>query len=387
MLQLNCNGVQHMRTELDSYLHSNKIMVACLQETKLSDSSPPLDFPGYSLVRRDRPVGGGGGLLTLVREDIHYKRFNTEHLFPNDNVIEHSAIVADFAGTPLIICNIYIPPPSSCPVGYVADLGNLLSIPDDILIVGDFNAHHPGWYSSTLDHAAAARGTALAEAINDSALMVLNEDSPTRRPTNGPLTSPDLTLTNPHIALNSTWRVDVDLASDHLPILITLGGPFNLHPKQSRRTYKNIRKTDWKKYLEHTERSFSWAAMPTNVDTGELIFRQILLQAGEKYTPKGNVPEYVPDLTDEAKELIKARNDLRSRDPADPRVRNLNNEVAATVAASKRTAWANAMMECSHKRQNFKFWKYVSALSGKKTSVKSNQPITFNNRSSSQINP
>ena len=66
ILQLNVNGLQNTRAELIDFLSQRLIKVACLQETKLSPRSKPLSFPGFAFIRRDRPVGGGGGLAILV---------------------------------------------------------------------------------------------------------------------------------------------------------------------------------------------------------------------------------------------------------------------------------------------------------------------------------
>ena len=47
---------------------------------------------------------------------------------------------------------------------------------------GDFNAHHPSWFSSTGDDRTASRGEALDGAINSSQLAVANQDLPTHLP-------------------------------------------------------------------------------------------------------------------------------------------------------------------------------------------------------------
>ena len=74
----------------------------------------------------------------------------------------------------LIISNIYIPPASSCSNGYQSSIEHLLTTPDT-LILGDFNAHHPSWYSRTTD----TRGKRMDDSINGSDYGILNWDSPT----------------------------------------------------------------------------------------------------------------------------------------------------------------------------------------------------------------
>ena len=147
--------------------------------------------------------GQGGGLITLVAHSIRYTELKPSPLFPGDNTAEHQAISVEVDGAQLLVCNVYIPPAASCP-GYQPNFTSLFSATGDTLIMGDFNAHDALWYSSTADEAAANRGASVVEALENSELMVINQDSPTRMPSNGPATSPDLTITNSHLGLNAS---------------------------------------------------------------------------------------------------------------------------------------------------------------------------------------
>ena len=80
----------------------------------------------------------------------------------------------------------YIPPISSCPQGYLPTFDDLRDARGDLLLVGDFNAHHPSWYSRTEDDRATARGESLDAAVSGSELCFLNKDTPTRLPSSGP---------------------------------------------------------------------------------------------------------------------------------------------------------------------------------------------------------
>ncbi|KAH7696225.1 hypothetical protein AAVH_36707, partial [Aphelenchoides avenae] len=84
---------------------------------------------------------------------------------------------------------VYIPPDSSCEPGYKPSLAHLLEDGDtsDTLVLGDLN---PLWHSIRAD----ARGTTLSEEMLDSNYGVLNEDPPTRLPSAGEPTSPDVSL-------------------------------------------------------------------------------------------------------------------------------------------------------------------------------------------------
>ena len=95
--------------------------------------------------------------------------------------------LANLGGHQMACLNIYIPPCTCCPAGFQPDLAPILDADygADVLVMGNFNAHHPAWFSVSRDDRALARGVNIAEAIDSSPLCLLNEDSPTRLPPNG----------------------------------------------------------------------------------------------------------------------------------------------------------------------------------------------------------
>ena len=72
VISWNCNGIRNSSFELASFLSLHQVKVACLQETHLDDKARMPSFPGYAVVRQDRPTGGGGGLVTLVHLSLSY---------------------------------------------------------------------------------------------------------------------------------------------------------------------------------------------------------------------------------------------------------------------------------------------------------------------------
>ena len=202
------------------------------------------------------------------------------------------------------VINIYIPPTSSCHPEYSPDLTGLFSFTDDTLIGGDFNAHDPAWHSATSDNRAEARGAEIADLCIDSQMQFLNTNTPTRVPTNGPSTSPDITIANAHLATGARRDPMTILNSDHLLIIVGLNGLFSSpHSKSSIRCF-NYRKADWPSFTVTTEQPFSSLPPPASVSQGEKIMRKILLQATEAHIPRGRVPNYQPGLTAETRSLI-----------------------------------------------------------------------------------
>ena len=62
--------------------------------------------------------------------------------------LEELTITVKLEDTELIITNAYVLPASPCTGGYLPSLDHLM-MTTDTLILGDFNAHHSVWYSSS----------------------------------------------------------------------------------------------------------------------------------------------------------------------------------------------------------------------------------------------
>ena len=107
---------------------------------------------------------------------------------------------------------------------------------------GDFKAHDALRYSSLNDGAAATRGADIVEALANTALVVINLNTPTRVPPSGPTSSPDITITNSHLGVNASWLPLTTLNSDHLIILVDLDGWFAEPSKVVASSYTNVRK-------------------------------------------------------------------------------------------------------------------------------------------------
>ena len=110
-----------------------------MQETKLSDPSPPPTSNNYCIVRKDRLGGRGGEIIPLVHHTVKYQEAHWS--FTGDNTIEHQAVKLDLDGAQLLVCNISVEPVSSSPHAYIPNFEPLFSHLGDIFIMGDFNAH------------------------------------------------------------------------------------------------------------------------------------------------------------------------------------------------------------------------------------------------------
>ena len=380
-LQFNTNGILNSQQQLLQLLQDQNILIACIQETKLTETSILPPFPNYTTIRKDRPQGRGGGLITLIHHSVTYQEIIPDPFFPGDTTAEHLTISVEVDGAHLQVCNVYIPPSSSCPPGYVPAFSSLL-VPTtgDVLIMGDFNAHDALWYSSTDDAAAANRGADIVEALDNPTLMVINQNSPTRVPSSGPTSSPDLTITNSHLGLNASWVPITTLNSDHIPILVDLDGWFAEPPQVGPNCYTNFRKANWDLFTSESENSFSNLAPPTSCAIGEKIFRQILQKASRRNIPRGKIPNFTQGLTQHAREMISERDDLRVADPTDPRISQLESRIAREVERRKQEIWQETVESCSMSHCSSKYFKILRDLTGKRSLQDPNQPITFSDQ-------
>ena len=220
LMQMNANGISEKITELQTFLHPNNANIAANQEIKQTNKIKPLKTPGLSAVRLDRHKNKGDGLLMLIKDTIPIVDNTTALPQSVDPHLEQQGIsIAMPNRQQLHIHNIYIPPRSSCSECHNASIAHLLSNNEMSHTVVDINPHHSRWYTITNED---ERGQQLADEIEAADYTILNKNEATRLPSNGRSTSPDITLTSNDIALLSDRTVSTSLASDHLPIFITI---------------------------------------------------------------------------------------------------------------------------------------------------------------------
>jgi hypothetical protein len=142
ILQFNCNGLRNFIAELDLFLRQNRICIAALQETFLSESSFAPNFREYSLLRCDRTHGRGGGLAFLIHHSVSYTTVDCSSLL-KDRYSECQGIKASVNGSDLVIFYIYLPPVSPRPHTYNPDLSSVLNFSEgNVIICRDLNTHH-----------------------------------------------------------------------------------------------------------------------------------------------------------------------------------------------------------------------------------------------------
>ena len=386
ILQLNVNGIQSSVKELSEYLVRNQISVAVIQESKLRKKSKTPAIHGYSVIRKDRPRNDGvGGLLTLVEESIQYEVLDTSQIEEAPDQVhqwpfELLGIRVKLNNNPLNVFNLYIPPVSR-DRGYRPSLTPLLSFSsDDSVIAGDFNAHSVGWNSALVvqDGDVEARSDSFLEEIEASEYFILNEDEQTRRPSVGLASSPDVTLISAHLAAAVSWKVEVDLNSDHLPIIVEFEEDKE-EDDEVRRTYVNLKKADWEGWTKYVEVGVANLSAPTSCSRGTTNFNRVIERANKKFIPCGSRKNYKPSFPAEASRLKERRNILREENHEDPEIGELNQQIGQVIKEAGEEAWREKLQEVDprHTSNTKPFWNVIKGLSGKSVRTAKNQPIRF----------
>ena len=114
ILQWNTNGIGNKQTELSIFLQAHNVKVAAIQESKLTAKSRSPNIQNYTLVRQDRRLGPGGGLLVFIHNSVSFTRKPLSTMSKNDPHLEELTISIAMDNTELLITNVYIPPASSC---------------------------------------------------------------------------------------------------------------------------------------------------------------------------------------------------------------------------------------------------------------------------------
>ena len=177
-------------------------------------------------MRTDRLHKAGGGLITLIRDNITFATTYIPSTINTHNT-ELQMVKVHINNTEHItIANIYIPPRYTTSTHYkTADtdiqhsIQYITNIPHSVL-TGDVNAHSTLWHSYTDDH----RGQLIADGISNSDLITLNTNTPTRVPntTLQQTSSPDITKVSNTLHNRTSWTTQHALSSDHLPIITTI---------------------------------------------------------------------------------------------------------------------------------------------------------------------
>ena len=147
-----------------------------------------VSFPGYAVLRKDRPADYGieaVGVAILIRKyaGIKYDKID-EEIAPNDRCSDVLVVKIVWYGHTFILTNIYSPAHSTRPTGRPAlsadhTLTACLHRGPDQIIAGDFNAHSSIW-DAREDIMPNQDGEDIEEWITSNEVQCANNGEPTR---------------------------------------------------------------------------------------------------------------------------------------------------------------------------------------------------------------
>jgi hypothetical protein len=213
LLSWNSDGVRSKIHELlDLAVSTLSIDIIGLCETRLTEKISMLTA-GYHCYRQDKHHSGRGqGVAILVKEDIPHNLLK----IPYTKNIEAVGVSVRVRNAEYIIISAYQSPnlPLDC-----NDLNMLFNLGKCVLVMGDFNANHPCWYSTYVN----TRGRTLFHHMLEHDYMIYSSTVPTQINYRHDLTAtnPDLVLCNNIPCLGIIKALPV-LSSNHLPLFFDL---------------------------------------------------------------------------------------------------------------------------------------------------------------------
>ena len=302
ILQWNANSVLPRKAELLNLIQQHDPTLILLQETQLIKNKS-FKIPNYHIVRRDRPPPNkGGGSLIAIKSQIPFSPITIpDHL-------EHTAISIPLQPSStngnqpptLQVYNIYNPPNSIIDLFFINLTAN-----EQVIIAGDFNAHHTQWSAITNDR----NGKYLAQFIENHDLALTNVKTNTF--TKGLYsTLIDLTIIPTSLLLSTTSYVKSSThGSDHFPIITQVNSASHLEPEYTE-TY-NFNKANFQSYKHLLDVAFINPPTLTSAIDQYNFFVDQLNQAAIATIPlKTTNPKHkrVPYWNNNCKEAVRQRN-------------------------------------------------------------------------------
>ena len=349
ILQVNINGLRNKLEELKLLIHDTHADIITIQETKLTPKAKTPKIHNFTAVRTDRLHNAGGGLITLIKDNITFPTTYTPSTINTHNT-ELQMVKVHINNTKHItIANIYIPPRDTTSTNYkTADtdiqhcIQYITNIPHSVF-TGDVNAHSTFWHSYTDDY----EGQLIADVITNSDHITLNTNTPTRVP---------------NTTLQQTSSSDNTTVSN-------------------RRTFTNYKKADWTQFTEDTESAFSQTTIPTNIHTANIIFSNIILMADKHNIQKGKMHSTCRLLPEDIVCKITQRNNIRRANTCDPDLKLLNEEITFDIQNRKQNIWPEHLdAHRDHRHNTHTLWKTIRGLSNRAPPPTLNTSITFNKK-------
>ena len=316
LFQWNCRSIKEnpvRRAELKVLAYAHKPHILCISETWLTQEKPTPDLIKYpKSFRKDRPNREGGGLLTIVREDIIAREIdiNTRQ----DSKIEAQAIEITLKHEKIKLLHIYNPETNI----NINDFGHLVyQLGRKFIIVGDMNGHHTLWDPNNISNNQC--GNELSDYIlnNPTIALATTPGLKTYTNNNGRTSTIDLTLCSPNLLPLVETISMAGHGSDHYPIHTKV----NITPEKITRTKRPKWKLKEDKWDEWRDRIPQAEEYHETTEAGDRAFgtslkdpaKEIFGKTSSQIKSKFSKPWWTPECSREIARRRRARKAMERR--------------------------------------------------------------------------
>ncbi|KAL3267675.1 hypothetical protein HHI36_024319 [Cryptolaemus montrouzieri] len=346
----NANSLINKKQELTIFLEGNRIDIMLINETYLK-TTKDFKIRNYTVYRRDREEGKGGGTAILVKRGLEHGEL------PGTGTknIEETGIKIKTKRGELKVYSVYKSPTKTLEE---EEIKSFFQEQTATIVAGDLNSKHEDWNCRTAN----TNGKKLRQIAEKHSIMIVAPEEPTHICTStGTVDVLDIAMLK-----NVPWQTEIravmDLSSDHSPVIL------EVHIEAE--NIENERKrTNWKMFKENMETKKITIGDANELEQAIQDLENRIKEAERKATKmlaagqKRPLPTHIHALIAEKKRAKKKY--MRTMHPDDKRtLNNLNNKVKEEIRQMFNEKWDEKIEALTTEDQSL--WKMAGALTGKK---------------------
>ena len=354
-------NICHLKPKLDEIRillsPTNNIDVLGICETFLHDNidDDVLQMEGYSLERKDRVTGRGGGVVIYISNRISYKR-----VFDFESDIESIWLQILLKNTrPIFLCSVYRPPSSTVNWidGFSCQLDKVTTLDNEVYIMGDLNIDF-----NTENHSPDNKYWLNTIELHDLTQLI---DVPTRVTCHSSTIIDHIYTTNPEL-ISNIFVPNVAL-SDHFPIC------FSRHvdkiSKRSEHTtirYRSFKSFNDDLFLNDLETNINnFYISPIDCNSNFKFWNDILLSSINRHAPikakRVKKPTQPAWYNEEIKICQNNRNYYhKKRDWSN--FKYWRNKTKSVIRKSKKNFYKQSI---ENNKDNSYLWRHINDINGK----------------------
>ena len=364
IIQWICRGLRSNYNDLAILLQEHNPSAVCLQETNLKPNTN-IRFKNYSIINCFGPANNGRacwGVSILVKDGTLHQQITL-------NTTLQAVAVNINCHRPMTICSVYLPPNRSVDVVELRQL--VKQLPKPFMLLGDFNGHHTMWGCRDIN----PRGRIIEDFLTAENLCIFNDDTTTYlHPASVSATAIDLSLCDPDLYLEFTWRVNEDLcSSDHYPIFIESNNSI----VEERVQHWRLHRADWEAFQQSCGESLTISQFENEegVDDPRALFTAKLHNIADKSIPKtSTVPKKLdkPWFDEGCRKAIDKRKKSLQKFKKHPTRQNLDGykkdyaKALRTISEAKRQSWRAYVSTLNNNTSAKHTWQMLRRISGKR---------------------